>query len=263
MKCHLCWLLLACVLFGSSTLLPAEEVQVRHREGLVHGFLVLRTPEGETLAAGDLIQVARGDQVTAKLVFHFKDGSVQEETSVYSQRRTFRLLSNRLVQKGPSFKNPMDISIDARSGQVTVRYADDKGNAKVETKHLDLPADLANGLPFTLLKNIQPGTPELKVSLLAATPKPRLVKLAITSLGEEPFTVAGSTRKATHYAVRFELGGLTGAIAPLLKKQPPDVDVWILPGEAPAFVKSEGPLYEGGPIWRIELASPVWPANAK
>jgi hypothetical protein len=24
-------------------------------------------------------------------------------------------------------------------------------------------------------------------------------------------------------------------------------------------VKSEGSLFEGGPIWRIELASPVWP----
>jgi len=27
---------------------------------------------------------------------------------------------------------------------------------------------------------------------------------------------------------------------------------WILEGEAPAFLKFEGPLYEGGPIWRIE-----------
>ncbi|MGB7553342.1 MAG: hypothetical protein WBM04_03160, partial [Candidatus Korobacteraceae bacterium] len=97
MKCHLCWLLLACVLFCSATVLPAEEIQVRHREGVVHGFLVLRTAEGETLADGDLIQVARGDQVTAKVVFHFKDGSVQEETTVYSQRHTFRLVSDHLL----------------------------------------------------------------------------------------------------------------------------------------------------------------------
>ena len=38
-------------------------------------------------------------------------------------------------------------------------------------------------------------------------------------------------------------------------KQPPDTHVWVLGGEAPAFVKSEGPLYAGGPIWRIQLAS--------
>lgn len=43
---------------------------------------------------------------------------------------------------------------------------------------------------------------------------------------------------------------------------PPDSHVWILGGEAPAFVKSEQPLYFGGPVWRIELASPSWPRGA-
>jgi hypothetical protein len=31
--------------------------------------------------------------------------------------------------------------------------------------------------------------------------------------------------------------------------------VWVLGGEAPAFVKAEGQLYAGGPMWRIQLAS--------
>jgi hypothetical protein len=130
---------------------------------------------------------------------------------------------------------------------------------KVETEHLQLPTDLANGLLFTLLKNIRPGVTRTEVSLLAVTPKPRIVKLTITPVGEEPFSVADSSRKAMHYVLKAELGGLTGVVAPLLKKQPPDIHVWILEGEAPAFVKMEGPLYVGGPIWRIELASPVWP----
>jgi hypothetical protein len=47
-------------------------------------------------------------------------------------------------------------------------------------------------------------------------------------------------------------------IAPLVGKQPADTDVWVAGGEAPAFVKSEGPLYLGGPIWSIEMTSPVW-----
>jgi hypothetical protein len=265
MKFHIRWtILLSCAFVWSTNILMAEGVPVRHQEGLIHGFLVLRTPEGETLGDGDLTQVARGDQVTAKLVFHFKDGSLREETTVYSQHRTFRLLTDHVTQKGPSFKIPMDVSIDARSSQVTVRYTDEQSKPKVETEHLTLPADLANGLLFTLLKNIRPGVARTEVSLLAATPKPRVVKLAISPLGEEPFSVAGSSRKAMHYVVKVELGGLTGVVAPLLKKQPPDMHVWILEGEAPAFVKSEGPLYVGGPIWRVELASPVWPsANSK
>jgi len=53
----------------------AGQFAVQHTEGMVHGFLVLRTLEGETLADGDLIQVARADRVTAHLIFHFKNGS--------------------------------------------------------------------------------------------------------------------------------------------------------------------------------------------
>ena len=238
---------------------PAAPVAVRHAEGLVHGFLVLRTVAGETLADGDLIQVARGDQVTSRLVFRFKDGSVHDETAVFSQRRNFRLLSDHLVQKGPAFQHPMEVSIEGSTGQVTVRSTDDDGKDKVVTERLDLPLDVANGLVLTLLKNVRSDAPQLTVSMVAATPKPRLVKLAISPQGEEPFSVGGSIRKATHYIVKVEIGGAAGLVAPLLGKQPPDTHVWILGGEAPAFVKSEGPLYFGGPIWRIELVSPVWP----
>ena len=210
MNLRIRWTALSCVLLWWATVLGAEEISVRHQEGLIHGFLVLRTPEGETLAAGDLSQVASGNQVTAKLVFHFKDGSLREETAVYSQRRTFRLLTDHVIQKGPSFKAPMEVSTNVRTGQVTVHYTDDQGKARVETEHLQLPTDLANGLLFTLLKNIRPGVPRTEVSLLVVTPKPRIVKLAITPVGEEPFSVADSSRKAMHYVLKAELGGLTG-----------------------------------------------------
>jgi hypothetical protein len=99
----------------------------------------------------------------------------------------------------------------------------------------------------------------MSVSLVAATPAPRLVKVKIEAAGAEPFSVAGSPRKATHYVLKVDIGGLAGVIAPLLGKQPPDSHVWILEGEAPAFVKSEAPLYLGGASWRTELVSPVWP----
>ena len=238
--------------------LPGETVAVRHAEGLVHGFLILRTLDGTALADGDLIQTSRGDRVTSRLVFHFKDGSIHDETAVYSQGQRFRLITDHLVQKGPTFPQPLDMSIDGSSGRVTVRYVDD-GKHKVETENIDVPPDLANGVILTLLKNVQPGAPPKTISFIAATPKPRLVKLAISVAGNEPFSTGGAARKATHYVLTVEIGGISGLLAPLLGKQPPDSHVWILGGEAPAFVKSEQPLYLGGPLWRIELVSPVWP----
>src|SRR6185436_10521152 len=49
--------------------LRAAPVAVRYSEGLVHGFLALRTLDGRTIAEGDLSQRARGEQVTARIVF--------------------------------------------------------------------------------------------------------------------------------------------------------------------------------------------------
>ena len=73
------------------------------------------------------------------------------------------------------------------------------------------------------------------------------------------FFVAGSSHQAIRFVVKVELGGITGIVAPLLGKQPADTNVWVAGGEAPAFVKSEGPLYLGGPICIIEMTSPYWP----
>lgn len=58
--------------------LSGETVPVQHTEGIVHGFLALRTLEGTTIADGDLIQLARADSVSTQLVFHFKDGSLHD-----------------------------------------------------------------------------------------------------------------------------------------------------------------------------------------
>jgi hypothetical protein len=80
------------------------------------------TLDGRALADGDLIQVVHGDWVTCRITFFFKDGSVHDETAIFSQRDRFRLLSDHLFQKGPTFEHPLDISLDALTGDVTVRY---------------------------------------------------------------------------------------------------------------------------------------------
>lgn len=235
---------------------------MRHVEGSEHGFLVMRAEDGHRIAVGDLVQVVRGSRVTSHLTFHFRDGSLDDETTVFSQRHDFQLISDHHVQKGPSFPHPMDTSIDVGRGQVTVHSMDKDGKEKITSEHMDLPPDLSNGLLLSLVKNIRPDTPETKVSMVVATPKPRLVKLAISPQGEEPFSIAGSPRKAMHYDVKIELGGIDGVVAPLIGKAPSDIHIWILEGKSPAFVKEEGALYEGGPIWSIQLTSPVWPRSS-
>lgn len=248
------------ILFSCAAAL-ASSFRVHYKEGLVHGFLLLSTTDGTAIAAGDLTQVARGDKVTSRIVFHFKDGSLQDETTVFSQRSTFSLISYHLIQKGPAFPHPSEMTVDASTGQVTVRYADDKGEEKVESQRMKLPADLANGMVPTLLKNIPIGTTPPPMPVVVATPKPRVVKLSFTSQGAEPFSLSGSGREAMHYVIKVEIGGVAGLVAPLVGKQPPDSHIWIMGGDAPAFVKSETLAYQGGPLWRTELLSPAWPKS--
>jgi hypothetical protein len=247
----------------TGVLLGASNVPVRYKEGLTHGFLVLSTLDGNPIAVGDLTEVVHGNKVTSHLVLHFNDGSLQDETTVFSQRQTFSLITYHLIQKGPTFPHPTEISVVTSTGQVSVRYTNEKGEEKTENEHLKLPPDLANGLVVTLLKNLRPEDQLPQLSMVVATPKPRTVKLSISSQGKDSFTIAGSRREALHYVIKVELGGLAGLVAPLLGKQPPDAHLWIIGGEAPTFVKSETLSFLGGPVWRTELISPVWPRSEK
>ena len=247
----------ACTALSWPAALKCDSVSVRYKEGLTRGFLVVRTQDGRVIADGDSSQVADSDRVTTHLTFRFKDGSTDEETTIFSQRGTFKLLSDHVLQKGPAFKQPTETSIDATTGQVIVRYRGDDGKEKVVTERFDLPPDLCNGLLLTLLKNVRPSTPKTTVSYLATTPKPRIVRLVITPQGEEAFSTGITKHKAINFVVKVDIGGVAGVIAHLEGKQPPDSHVWVLVGEAPAFVGLEGPFFGEDGIWKIDLVSPI------
>jgi hypothetical protein len=249
---------------ATGALRAAPQVAVAHTEGIVHGFLLVRSADGEPIADGDLSQIAHGDRVTVRMILRFKDGSLQDETTVYSQRGRFVLLSDHLIQHGPQFKHPMEVTIDRASGKVTVNYTDDDGKGKTASQKMQLPLDLANGMVPTFLQQVQPNLGKFTAAMVVATPKPRLVKLVITPQGEDSFAVGATSHKAERYDMHIDIGGAAGVMAPLAGKQPADTHVWICQDDAPIFVKLEGPTFAGGPIWQIELASPVWPpAGAK
>jgi hypothetical protein len=249
--------------------IAAEQVTVQHIEGVTFGFLVLRNLDGEVVAYGELQQVIKQNQeakdneeaglVVGDLLFHFKDGSFFEEITKFTQHGKFRLVSDQVEQKGPSFKQASKRWIDVRTGTITIQTFE-KGKEKTVTSHLDLPDDVANGLLLTLLKNIDPSS-ETTVSFLAASTKPRILKWNISPAPEKKVKFGFITVKAQHYIVKTKIGGAAGIIAPLIGKKPPDLHVWLVKSEAPTFLEYEGPLSEDSPVWRIEIAAPEhdWP----
>ena len=236
--------------------LNADEIPVLHKEGLLHGFLVLRDLGGRKLADGEIAQEVKDDHVRSRLVFRFQDGSLYDDTAEFTQQKSFRLVRDHLVTKGPAFRKPSDTLIDVSKGEVTVRSKDDHGQEKVSTHKMELPPDIANGLVNTLVKDFPPAAPQVTISLLAGTDKPLIVKLRISSAGERAVTNGKISVRATIYDVKVQIEGIRGTLAKVTGKQPPDTHIWVLQGETPAFVQSEGPLAEGGPVWRIELTSP-------
>ena len=240
----------------------AERVAVQFPEGSAHAFLQVSGTDGKVIAGGDLVEIARDDEVRVRLIFRFRDGSVDDERAVYSQRGHFRLLSDRHVQRGPSFEHATDVALDMATGTVTTR-TEESGHEVAETVHMDLPTDLANGMLLMMLKNVSPSGPATMVSYLAATPKPRLIHLRIEPAAKQGFVVGGVRHEAVRFTVTPEIGGVEGMVAPMLGMKPKPTEVWMSGGDVPAFARLEGPTFLGGPSWTVEMAKPSWPGLAR
>jgi hypothetical protein len=229
------------------------------QEGNARAFLVLRSANEEEIAFGELRQRPMGrGLIESRLTLNFKDGSRREELAVFSQGQVFRLERYRIVQRGPSFPT-LEASLDRMRGSYDATAQQQQGDPeKHASGRLEAPTDLYNGLPMILAKNLSPGA-VATVQTAVFTPKLRLVKTVLSTEGEEQVTIGGEPKKVVRYLVRLELGGLTGVIAPLIGKEPPDTRYWFVAGDVPAFAKFEGAMFLNGPVWRLEETSIRWP----
>jgi hypothetical protein len=230
----------------------AAPVAVRYAESITHAFLTIREADGDVLAHGELVQ-APGEKHRwdSRLTFRFKDGSLWDEKITFTQNKVFRLMSYHHVERGPSFPEAMEVSFDRDTGRYRARVDD-----KTDEGQIELPEDLHNGMTLTMLKNLPPGTVGAG-HILAFTPKPHRLVTELRAEGEDKYVIGNLTRTATRYLLKMDLKGLTGVVASLIGKDPPDLRYWVTTGPAPAFLKLEGPMFMKGPKWRIEFAPPA------
>jgi len=240
--------------------LVAEQARVVQRKGSMHGFLVLKDADGKEIAVGDETNEVHGNVVRSRTIFRFRDGSVDDEETVYRQGPTFQLIRDHHIQKGPSFAKPSDVTIDVAKGDVL--WMDTANNAtQTKNQHMKLPGDLANGMVPTLIENLPQGAAELKVSYLAVDSKPRIVTLTIKPDGTDKIAIWADGREADRFNIHADIGGIAGVVAPIVGKQPPDIKLWVAGGAVPVFVRMDGPFYEKGPVWTVRLAAPSWPTE--
>ena len=230
-RCAMLLLALAIMVAGVAGIpsgVDAEPIAVRFDEGPTYALVVLSSAtSGEVLADGELLQTAAGRRtLRSRLTFRFKDGSLSDETVVFSQDKVFRVVSYHLVQRGRSFPHEMEVGFDRASGRYRVRY---KEHAQAAEERLegttDMPSDLYNGMGSTLIRNLEGRRAE--GHLLAFTPKPRLLRMEFTPNGEDSFEVGGAARTARRYLMKLEVPGVIGVLASAVGKDPPDVSYWI------------------------------------
>jgi hypothetical protein len=160
---------------------------------------------------------------------------------------------NHHIQQGPFFAKPIDFAVEASTGIATTRTIDKNGKIHVESEHIDLPDDLANGFVGTLLLNVSSNSAPFRAGILTPVFGGRLIRILISPQGEQPFQRAGQTLKATVFRIHPELSGILGMLATLLGLQPKDVTVWVLEGETPAVMRVVGQLGGSGPVLSSEL----------
>ncbi len=235
------------------TAAPAEQISVKHIQLPRHEFMVARSETGKIIAQVEFTESVQGDEVTMRLTYRFVDGSIDDETTTYRQQGTFRLIRNHHIENGPFFAKPVDFAVETATSTATTRTTDKNGRIHVESEHIDLPDDLANGFVGTVLLNVSPNTAPFRVGILAPVFGGRLIRILISPEGEQPFQRAGQTLKATVFRIHPELGGILGVIATMLGLQPKDVMVWVLEGEEPAVIRVVGQLGGSGPVLSSEL----------
>lgn len=221
----------------------------------MHTAFILKSADGKTLASASEITSVQGDLVHSRLTFHFSDGSLDDEQTVFTQSGVFHLLSDHHIQRGPAFPAPVDLSIDTPSGKVTW-HAQRFGRDVAHTQSVSLPGDLANGIMPLLVENFPPGASQISLAWLAIALKPLVIAVTVQPVGTGTATGAGSTA-VREYLIHPEIHGMLGFFAPLLDKEPGDIHIWVTDEKKPAFVRLSGPFFVGGPIWTVE---PVHPA---
>lgn len=240
-----------------SAQLVSEQIPAHEKLGSLHGLLLLLDENGKEIAVGDQVLEVRGNEVHSRLVFRFRDGSEDDETAVFRQGRVFQLVTDHLIQKGPSFKKPADVMIDVPHGKVTWVDLSSK-DKKTQSQTMHLPNDLANGMMQLMAQDFPSKASELKVSYLTLESKPRVVSLVVKPDGSDGVKVGSSSRQADRFNVHIDIGGVTGAVATMIGKQPPDMKMWVLHGPSPVFLKMVGPLAPEGPVWTTLLTAPQW-----
>jgi hypothetical protein len=233
MRCLLLFLLLLCG--------PAQAVEVTHPEGNLRGFPII-SEKGHRVAIGFVAQWLDGDRLKCDTRYDFEDGRISDEKVTLRQKP-------ELIQDSWFWEERKDgrvlrrIHVDFETGMANAMKLE-KGKPKTWTAKLKIhPGQTfaGSGVSYAI-KNLRDrlvaGHP-VTLSVVAYTPKPRMVDVRIRHAGREPLHFVGRDLLADRFVLHPEVSWLVQLIA-----HPPDNYYWLYKDDPAGFLQFQGPLQE-------------------
>ena len=119
---------------------------MRFIEGVTRGFLTVHALDGKSLGQGDITQLSRNGRLESRMVLRFLDGSLHDEEVVFTQNKVFALVTYKLTQRGPSFPEAIQVSLEAGDRRVRGPVpqgrqgrGEHRGKLEVPARHLQWP----------------------------------------------------------------------------------------------------------------------------
>ena len=167
---------------------------------------------------------------------------MHDERTTYSQRGVFRLEAYHLTQSGPSFPGA-DVAFDRKSWPLPGEDAREGRRARGDGERRVRDAAGSRQRPDAPLaqEHAARGTGHRPAGGVHA--EAALSRMELHQEGEDRIVFAGDPKQAARHLVDLEIGGVTGVVASVIGKNPPDLRYWLALGDIPAFVRFQGAMF--------------------
>jgi hypothetical protein len=220
-------------------------------EGDVQAFTGLTDANGTPLAEGRYMQKVEDGVLHIESRFDFPGGrNIVERAALRLRPQIEQESWDWTERKGTELVRQYEV--DFRTKKAVATRVDEHKRWKEDLDDIE-PGKTFGGIGFNaVVKNLRGQLAKgehVDLRAVAFTPKPRTAPVTITRDGPEPVRMAGRTIPGDKYTIHVDIPGIARLFV-----DPPDVHIWLVGSDPPAFLRFEGPLLQpDDPVVRVDL----------
>jgi hypothetical protein len=229
-----------------------DPIQLQWMEGDVAGVTAIWSPDAtKVIGFVEYHQHRQGDRLEATRVARFADGSSDEDQVEARVGGTLEALGGRSIIRDQRGTSVVDLTIDVPGGHISGFSADGANRTTYDEKAHLSAGTYWGPLIFMVVKNFDQNETDGRVVFrtVAATPKPRVLDMALVRDGTATVSRPGGTLDVVVLSLRPTINWL---VDPIIRRIAPPTQFFIQPGTPPALARFEGPRNYAGQKIRLE-----------